>query len=92
MRASLLTPAVRFDRSAIMLDAHRQYRTMNRHGWDWRRSLRFAWSKAHERRARALRDQQWIVAAPIRHRGNPSCLDAAIAALAGKGRALEQRA
>jgi hypothetical protein len=53
MRAdSLITPTGRYDRSAIMKDAHRQRRQMMRHGWSWSRCLAFSWSKARAMRAR----------------------------------------
>jgi len=38
------------DRRAVMLDAHRQFRLMRRHGWSWIRCLSFAWSIAKARR------------------------------------------
>ncbi len=40
-----------YDRSAIMFDAHRQYRLMRPLGWSFARCLSFAWSKAKARRA-----------------------------------------
>jgi hypothetical protein len=43
---SLLTPAGRLDRHAIMIEAHRQFRLMRRYGWSFGRSLSFAWAKA----------------------------------------------
>lgn len=49
-----------FDRRAIMTDAHAQYRTMGRFGWDWPRCLRFAWVKAHERRRLAIRAHEMV--------------------------------
>jgi hypothetical protein len=49
---SLLTPAGRLDRRAIMIEAHRQFRLMPRHGWSFGRYLSFAWAKAREQRAR----------------------------------------
>lgn len=53
MRAeTLLTPDGRFDKAAIMRDAHRQRRLMARHGWSWKRCLKFSWAKA-----RAMRDR-----------------------------------
>jgi hypothetical protein len=61
---SLVTPArvslrhhgansERFDRRAIMIEAHRQFRLMRRYGWSFGRCLSFAWAKAREQRARA---------------------------------------
>ncbi len=52
-RAPLLRPDGRYDRAAIMRDAHRQYRTCAPLGWTFGRCLRFAWA-----RARAMRDVQ----------------------------------
>jgi len=50
---SLVMPAGRLDRRAVMTEAHRQFRLMRRHGWSFGRSLSFAWAKAREQRARA---------------------------------------
>jgi hypothetical protein len=50
---SLLTPAGRLDRRAVMLDAHRQFRLMRPLGWSFGRCLSFAWAKAREQRAAA---------------------------------------
>jgi hypothetical protein len=38
----------RYDRAAVMRDAHKQMRQSKRLGlgWDWSRCLRFAWHKA----------------------------------------------
>ena len=49
---SLLTPAGRLDRRAVMLDAHRQFRLMRPLGGSFGRCLSFAWAKAREQRAR----------------------------------------
>jgi hypothetical protein len=49
---TLLTPTGRYDRAAIMKDAHRQRRQMARHGWSWGRCLAFSWSKAKAMRQR----------------------------------------
>jgi len=52
MDASLVTLAGRLDRRAVMIEAHRQFRLMRRHGWSFGRCLSFAWAKGRERRAR----------------------------------------
>lgn len=52
MRETLLTCDGRFDKAAIMKDAHRQRRLMARHGWSWSRCLAFSWSKARAMRER----------------------------------------
>ena len=49
---SLVTPAGRLDRRAVMTEAHRQFRLMRPLGWSFGRCLSFAWAKAHEQRAR----------------------------------------
>ncbi|MCC3245090.1 hypothetical protein LG047_07130 [Methylocystis sp. WRRC1] len=49
----LLLPDGRFDRRAIMRDAHRQFRLMAAHGWSWSRCLAFSWARAKAMRARA---------------------------------------
>jgi hypothetical protein len=49
---SLVTPAGRLDRRAVMIEAHRQFRLMRRHGWSFGRCLSFAWAKAREIRER----------------------------------------
>ncbi len=49
----LLRPDGRFDRSAIMSDAHDQYRRTRALGWSWSRCLSFSWA-----RARAMRDAE----------------------------------
>jgi hypothetical protein len=49
---SLVTPAGRLDRRAIMIEAHRQFRLMRRHGWSFGRCLSFAWAKGREQRGR----------------------------------------
>jgi hypothetical protein len=43
---SLVTPAGRLNRRAVMTEAHRQFRLMRRHGWSFGRCLSFAWAKA----------------------------------------------
>ncbi len=48
---SLVTPACRLDRRAVMTEAHRQFRLMRRYGWSFGRCLSFAWAKAREQRA-----------------------------------------
>ncbi len=47
---SLVTPAGRLDRRAVMTEAHRQFRLMRRYGWSFGRCLSFAWAKAREQR------------------------------------------
>ena len=47
---SLVTPAGRLDRRAVMIEAHRQFRLMRRYGWSFGRCLSFAWAKAREQR------------------------------------------
>lgn len=42
----------RYDRRAVMLDAHRIYRGMGPLGWDWAHCLRFAWARAKAMRER----------------------------------------
>jgi hypothetical protein len=49
---SLVTPAGRLDRRAVMIEAHRQFRLMRRYGWSFGRCLSFAWAKAREQRGR----------------------------------------
>lgn len=53
---TLLTPDGRYDRRAIMRDAHRQRRQMMRYGWTWSRCLASSWSKAKAMRARLRAD------------------------------------
>jgi hypothetical protein len=48
---SLVTPAGRLDRRAVMIEAHRQFRLMRRYGWSFGLCLSFAWAKAREQRA-----------------------------------------
>jgi hypothetical protein len=48
----LLTPDGHYDRAAVMIEAHRQFRLMRRHGWSFGRCLSFAWAKAREQRSR----------------------------------------
>jgi hypothetical protein len=43
------------DRRAVMIEAHRQFRLMRRYGRGFGRCLSFAWAKAREQRARAVR-------------------------------------
>ncbi len=48
----LITADGRYDKAAILRDAHRhQYGAMRRHGWSWSRCLSFSWAQA-----RALHD------------------------------------
>ena len=47
---SLVTPAGRLDRRAVMTEAHRQFRLMRPLGWSFGRCLSFAWAKAREQR------------------------------------------
>jgi hypothetical protein len=42
----LVDASGRYDRAAIMRDAHRQFLLMARHGWSWSRRLSFSWAKA----------------------------------------------
>jgi hypothetical protein len=49
---SLVTPAGRLDRRAVMTEAHRQFWLMRRYGWSFGRCLSFAWAKEREQRAR----------------------------------------
>jgi hypothetical protein len=49
---SLVTPAGRLDRRAVMTEAHRQFRLMRHYGWSFGRCLSFAWAKAREQRGR----------------------------------------
>jgi len=61
----------RFDKRAIMRDAHRVYRSMGPLGWSWSRCLSYAWVKAREVRRRAMgetRPQNWGVLAALRER------------------------
>ncbi len=50
----LLLQDGRYDRRAILRDAHRQYVQMRRLGWSWSRCLSFSWSRARAMRAAAL--------------------------------------
>jgi hypothetical protein len=52
---SLVMPAERLDRRAVMTEAYRQFRLMRRYGWSFGRCLSLAWAKAREQRARAGR-------------------------------------
>lgn len=61
MRMSLFTNSNSFDRSAIMRDAHRQWRSMGARGWTWGRCLSFAWARARKRREDALVYQAAVV-------------------------------
>ncbi len=45
----------RFDRAAIMRDAHDQYRRTRSLGWSWSRCLSFAWQRARAMRGQAIR-------------------------------------
>ena len=54
----LITADGRYDKAAILRDAHRhQYGAMRRHGWSWSRCLSFSWAQA-----RALRDRAQLAA------------------------------
>jgi hypothetical protein len=47
MRIDLITPDGRYDKAAILRDAHcHQYGAMRRHGWSWSRCLSFSWVRA----------------------------------------------
>lgn len=63
---TLLTRDGRYDRRAIMVDAHRQRRQMARHGWSWSRCLAFSWSKARAMRDRLNADPDKIVKTIVR--------------------------
>jgi hypothetical protein len=52
--ATLTAPCGSYDRRAIMIEAHRQFRLMRRYGWSFGRCLSFAWAKAREQRGRVL--------------------------------------
>ena len=45
-RHSLITMDGRIDRAAVLFDAKRQYRIMQRLGWDWPECLRYSWVRA----------------------------------------------
>jgi hypothetical protein len=64
---SLVTPAGRLDRRAVMIEAHRQFPLMRPLGWSFGRCLSFAWAKARERRAR-WSDGPFCVKRAERHR------------------------
>jgi hypothetical protein len=50
----LITADGRYDKAAILRDAHRhQYGAMRRHGWSWSRCLSFSWAQARAMRDRA---------------------------------------
>ena len=47
MRNDLITPDGRYDKAAILRDAHcHRYGAMRRHGWRWSRCLAFSWAQA----------------------------------------------
>jgi hypothetical protein len=53
-RIDLITPDGRYDKAAILRDAHyHQYGAMRRHGWSWSRCLSFSWARALAMRERA---------------------------------------
>ena len=57
MRIDLITPDGRYDKAAILRDAHcHQYGAMRRHGWSWSRCLSFSWA-----RARAMRERTQLL-------------------------------
>jgi hypothetical protein len=49
----LIRPDGSFDRRAVMLDAHRQFRLMKANGWSFARCLAFSSSKARAMAAQA---------------------------------------
>ena len=49
----LIRPDGSFDRRAVMLDAHRQFRLMKAHGWSLARCVAFSSSKARAMAAKA---------------------------------------
>ena len=51
----LIRPDGSFDRRAVMLDAHRQFRLMKANGWSFARCLAFSSSKARAMAAQAAR-------------------------------------
>jgi hypothetical protein len=54
VRIDLVTPDGRYDRAAILRDAHyHQYGAMRRHGWSWSRCLSFSWARARAMQERA---------------------------------------
>jgi hypothetical protein len=58
MRIDLITPDGRYDKAAILRDAHcHQYGAMRRHGWSWSRCLSFSWA-----RARAMQESAQLAA------------------------------
>ena len=52
-----------------MRDAHRQYRIMRPLGWDWPRSLRYAWAVAKARQDKEQNVAAWIIAATRGNKG-----------------------
>ena len=58
MRNDLITPDGRYDKAAILRDAHyHRYGAMRRHGWGWSRCLSFSWA-----RARAMQERPQLAA------------------------------
>jgi hypothetical protein len=58
MRNDLITPDGRYDKAAILRDAHcHRYGAMRRHGWGWSRCLAFSWA-----RARAMQERPQLAA------------------------------
>ena len=57
---ALVDSTGRFDKAAIIVDAHRQRRQMARHGWTWSRCLSFSWTKAKGMRERLNADPDKI--------------------------------
>lgn len=53
LKNDLIQPDGRYDRGAIMRDAHRQFLVMGRHGWNFSRCLSYSWARAHAQRERA---------------------------------------
>ncbi|WP_363351749.1 hypothetical protein [Methylocystis echinoides] len=54
MRIDLITRDGRYDKAAILRDAHyHQYGAMRRHGWSWSRCLSFSWARARAMQERA---------------------------------------
>jgi hypothetical protein len=47
-----------YDRRGIVVEAHRQYAVMTRHGWSFGRGLGFSWSKASSAHA-SRRDRNY---------------------------------
>jgi hypothetical protein len=58
MRNDLITPDGRYDKAAILRDAHcHRYGAMRRHGWGWSRCLAFSWAQA-----RAMQERPQLAA------------------------------